>query len=129
MHALNWLRKRCQRARHDRAGFTLVEVLVVLVILSIGIIPLAMVQTRARQEVQESDRYTRALTIAQREMEMTKGLGFAAAAPDSGSEDGVDWIVNVQDVDIGLRQVGVSVSFLQGTQRETLVVSSLLSLR
>lgn len=113
----------------DRAGFSLVEVLVVMVILSIGILPLALVQARARAEVQEADNYTRAVTIAQRQMEMVKGLGYAAAVSDTGMTDGVTWRTTVTDPDMGLRQIDVEVIFNQGGEPDTLAMTSLLSMR
>lgn len=112
-----------------RRGFSLVEVLVVLVIISIGILPLAIVQTQARRDVTESDRYTRAVTLAQRQLEWTKGMGFAAAAPDSGYEGGLIWRTRVEDVDVGLRRVGVIVVIPQSNQPDTLRMAGLVSLR
>ena len=110
-------------------GFTLVEVLVVLVILSIGILPLALVQTRARSEVVEADQYTRALTVAQRQLESTKGLGYMNAVGGEGIEDGIAWQTTVADVDVGLRRIDVDVLFSQGSQPDTLRMTSLLSIR
>lgn len=120
-----WLRRR----RGGREGFTLVEVLVVMVIMAIGILPLAFIQTRARSEVQESDNYTRAVTVAQHQLEWTKGLGFAAAVPDSGTQDGVTWRTRLTDVDLGLRRIDVTVIFNQGGTPDTLQMTSLLSMR
>lgn len=110
-------------------GFTLVEVLVVMVILSIGILPLAIVQTQARHEVQEADTYTRAVTVAQEQLEWATGMGFEDAQPDSGQTGGVTWRTTVTDVDVGLRQLDVTVFFNQGSTPDTLRVSSLVSMR
>ena len=129
MRALSRFLRRRRRLILSRQGFTLVEVLVVMVILSIGILPLALVQTRARAEVQEADNYTRAVTIAQREMESAKGMGFANAVADSGFEDGIRWHTAIADVDMGLRQVDVAVIFNQGGTPDTLRVVCLLSMR
>lgn len=129
MRTLNPIRRLLARSRRRDDGFTLVEVLVVMVILAIGILPLALVQSRARAEVQEADNYTRAVTIAQRELEWVKGQGFAAAAPDSGLESGVAWRTQVTDVDVGLRRIDVSVVFNQGALPDTLRMTSLLSMR
>lgn len=126
---LDSLRRKLTAAANNRRGFTLVEVLVVLVIIAIGIMPLALVQTRARQEVTESDRYTRAVTLAQRQLEWTKGMGFNAAVSDSGYVGDLAWRTRVEDVDIGLRRVAVVVTFTQGAQADTLRMASLLSLR
>jgi prepilin-type N-terminal cleavage/methylation domain-containing protein len=117
------------RRRLARDGFTLVEVLVVLVIISIGILPLALVQSRARQDVTETDRYTRAVNLAQRQLEWSRGLGFEAAAPDSGLDGELFWRTRIQNVDVGLRQVQVTVIFPHGGEPDTLRMASLLSMR
>jgi prepilin-type N-terminal cleavage/methylation domain-containing protein len=129
MRALDRFRRWLRRGRRGRGGFTLVEVLVVMVIMAIGILPLALIQTRARAEVQESDSYTRAVTVAQHQLEWAKGRGFAAAAPDSGYQDGVAWRTALTDVDMGLRRVDVIVVFNQGGTPDTLQMTSLLSMR
>ena len=56
-----------------REGFSLVEILMVLIILSIGILPVVIVQHRSRREISESDRYSQAITLAQAQMERIKG--------------------------------------------------------
>jgi prepilin-type N-terminal cleavage/methylation domain-containing protein len=130
------MRRRDQRRRKapaavvcDRGGFTLVEVLIVLVIITIGILPLAVVQTRARQEVFSVDRHTQALALAQRQLEWTRGMGFANAVDDSGTVDGMQWSAVVQDVDMRLRRVSVMIVYTQGTSQDTLRVASLISER
>lgn len=129
MRAIRSIQSRWRAQARDRQGFTLVEVLVVLLILTIGILPLALVQSQARREVNEADRYTEAMTRAQRELEWAKGLGFNNAAPDSGIDGALAWRTDVVDVDVGLRQVSVSVIFAQGSTPDTLTMVSLLSLR
>ena len=113
----------------DRDGFTLVEVLVVMVIITIGILPLAMVQTRARQEVSEADRFTQAMNVAQEQLEWTKGMGFENAIPSAGTDGAVSWTTGVEDLDVGLRRVSVTVIFPQGSQPDTLQIAALLSIR
>ena len=113
----------------NRDGFTLVEVLVVMVIITIGILPLAMVQTRARQEVSEADRFTQAMNVAQEQLEWTKGMGYANAVPNSGTDGAVSWRTGVEDLDVGLRRITVTVIFPQGSQPDTLQMAALLSIR
>jgi prepilin-type N-terminal cleavage/methylation domain-containing protein len=112
-----------------RDGFTLVEVLVVLMIITIGILPLAMVQHRSRQEVGQADRYTQAMTRAQQQLEWAKGMGFANAAPDSGVDGTLIWRTDVDEIEVGLRRVRVTVIFPQRNRPDTLSVASLISIR
>ncbi len=112
-----------------RDGFTLVEVMVVMVIITIGILPLALVQTRARQEVGEANRFTQAMSVAQEQLEWTKGLGFEDAVADSGMTGAIAWRTRVEDLDVGLRRLEVTVIFPQGADTDTLQMASLLSIR
>lgn len=107
-------------------GFTLVELMVALVILTIGLLPLAFVQTRAQQDVFDSGRYTEALEIAQLQMEETKSQGFGVAATDTGTVDNYQWIRDVQNVGQGLDQITVSVSWSErGDQRQVKLINRL----
>jgi prepilin-type N-terminal cleavage/methylation domain-containing protein len=113
----------------QRDGFTLTELMVVLVILAIGILPLAMVQSRARQEVSESNRYTQAITVAQDQLERMKGLGFNNAAPDSGVVGAITWRANVVAVSLGLERLQVTVSWTDIDGPQSLTVADLVSMR
>jgi prepilin-type N-terminal cleavage/methylation domain-containing protein len=110
-------------------GFTLPEVLVVMVILAVGVLPLTLIQTRARAEVRETDRYTQAVTVAQQQLEWAKGQGFGRAVADSGHTGHVVWRTNVQQVAFGLERIDVRVIFQQGSRPDTLNVTSLVSMR
>ncbi len=112
-----------------RGGFTLVEVLVVMVILAVGVLPLTMIQARSRAEVRETDRYTQAVTVAQQQLEWAKGQGFGNVVPDSGMAGHVVWRTDVQQVAFGLERIQVQVVFRQGSSPDTLRVASLLSMR
>jgi Tfp pilus assembly protein PilV len=103
--------------------------LVVMMILAIGILPLAMVQSRARQEVGKSDRYTQAITVAQDQLERMRGLGFGNAAPDSGTAGPITWRSNVTLVSQGLERLEVTVSWNDPDGVKTLNVANLASLR
>jgi prepilin-type N-terminal cleavage/methylation domain-containing protein len=116
-------------SRVDRGGFTLTEILVVLVILTIGIVPLAVVQSSARREVSKSDRYTQAMALAQSRIEQMRGAGFGNAAPDSGNAGQLRWVADVQNVSFGMDRVGVTVTWFDGRSDQTLRMVSLVSMR
>jgi len=112
-----------------RGGFTLTEIIVVLGILAIGILPLAVVQSRARRDVTRSDMYTQAITIAQSQLEQMKGRGFGNAVPDSGQVGQIQWWANVTNVSFGLDRYDVTVIWPDGTRNRTIQVSDLCSMR
>jgi prepilin-type N-terminal cleavage/methylation domain-containing protein len=117
------------RPKLGRDGFTLTEILVVLAILVIGILPLAILQSQARHEVNRSDRLTQASTLAQQRLEEMKGLGFGNAAPDSGWVGPLQWSTNVTQVALGLERLEVSVIWRDVTGPRTLQVADLISMR
>ncbi len=124
-----WRRKRLEAAGPDRAGFTLVEILVVLMIITIGIVPLALVQTRARHEVSRSDEMTQAIVLAQNRIEQARSVGFGNVLPDSGQVGRMRWLLTVQNASFGLDEIGVTISWNDPQGVQTLRMSSLLSMR
>lgn len=113
----------------NRDGFSLVEILMVLLVLSVGILPVVIIQHRSRREVSESDRYTQAVTVAQAQMERIKGMGFGNAAADSGQIGEVDWVCTVTNVSFGLDRVEVTASWSGDRGEEQVTVANLLSMR
>ena len=69
--------------RRDEAGVTLIEIMVVLVVVSVGVLALSGVQMRSSADVYSTGRHTRALQVAQQKMEIARGGGFALAVSDS----------------------------------------------
>lgn len=112
-----------------REGFTLVEIMMVLMVLAVGVLPIAVIQHHAREEVSESDRYTQGLELAQFHLERVKGMGFGAAVPDSGTTGHVDWTVHVNNLSFGLDRIDVTTSWQNDGQTESLTVSDLVSMR
>jgi len=112
-----------------RDGFTLVEILMVLMILSVGILPVAVIQHRARQEVSEADRYTNGIVIASTQLERIKGMGFGVAAADSGAIGPVNWTAQITNVSFGLDRIVVTSSWQNGGAVESLTVTDLISMR
>ncbi len=123
------LRRTGSRLVPGREGFTLVEILMTLMILTVGILPLAIIQHRARHEVSESDRYSQGITVAQAQLERIKGLGFGNAVADTGQVGNVGWTAAVTNVSFGLDRIDVAVSWQNGSSVQTLTVSDLVSMR
>jgi prepilin-type N-terminal cleavage/methylation domain-containing protein len=114
---------------HNEKGFSLVEVMVVMIMLAVAIIPMATLQTRSNNHIFRSVQRTEALEIAQSRMERIKAGGFADAVPDSGLVDNFTWRVDVQDVGIGLRSVSVTVQWQVYGFHRSVEVDNLMSSR
>jgi len=112
-----------------REGFSLVEILMVMMILSVGILPIAVIQHRARKEVNESDRYTKGIVIASTQLERIKGMGFGNALADSGSVGNVNWTAQINNVAFGLDRIVVTASWQNDKVVESLTVTDLMSMR
>ena len=110
-------------------GFSLVEIMMVMLILTVGILPLAVIQHSAKRDVTESARYTDVLTVAHSQMERIKGLGFNTAASDSGTVGRVTWNATVSNVSIGLDRIVVTASVDDGGAGQSITIADLLSLR
>ena len=124
--------RRLQRLRArliQRAGFSLIEIMVVMLILSVGVIPIAVVQHQARREVSEADRHTDAIVLAQGQLERLKAMGFGNVVPDSGVVNNITWTSRVNNVSFGLDRIDVIATWGTGRDQQTLVVSDLLSMR
>jgi prepilin-type N-terminal cleavage/methylation domain-containing protein len=113
----------------DRSGFTLTEILVVLVVLIIGVLPLAVFQSQARRDVSRSDTYTRAITMAQERLETMRSVGFGNAAPDTGEAGQLQWATNVQNVGFGLDRLTVTVVWTEGNRVRTVQMANMISMR
>ena len=112
-----------------RDGFTLVEIMMVLMILTIGILPIAVIQHRARDQVSEADRVTQAIEIGQMQLERLKGMGFGNAAPGQGQIGNVTWTATVTNVSFGMDRIEVTVAWNNDGVQETLTMADLVSMR
>ena len=113
----------------NNKGITLVEIMIVLVVLTLGIIPIAAVQMRSNRDVFHSGQRTEALNVAQMQMERSRSLGFTNAVTDSGVVGGYTWQTTVAPVSFGLNSITVTVLWQeQGTQRNA-TLRGLVSMR
>jgi prepilin-type N-terminal cleavage/methylation domain-containing protein len=112
-----------------REGFTLVEILMVLMILSVGVLPIAVIQHRARQQVSESDRVTQAIEIGQMQLERIKGMGFGNGVAEQGQLGQITWNTTVTNVSFGMDRIEVTVAWDNDGRRETLTMADLVSMR
>ena len=112
-----------------REGFTLVEIMMALMILTLGVLPIAVIQHQARREVSEADRHTQGVQIAQMHLERIKGMGFGNAVPDSGQLGHIAWTVRVTNVSFGMDRIDVITTWETDRGQQSITISDLVSLR
>jgi prepilin-type N-terminal cleavage/methylation domain-containing protein len=111
------------------AGVTLVELMIVLVVIAIGVLALSGVQTRSSRDVYATGRRTRALAVAQTQIEVARSLGFTGAVRDSGQADGFNWKTSVDTTGVDLKRLTVTVSWSEKGLADSLQLIDLLSAR
>jgi len=113
----------------NNTGVTLIELMFVVLILAIGILPIAAIQAQSHRDIYESGQRTRALNIANMQMERVRNVGFANAAADSGSVGVFGWNTQIQPQSFGLNAVTVTVQWPEGDDTEVIQLRNLISTR
>lgn len=75
--------KRQRQIPAKEAGFSLIEVLVVLTVLGLAMMPLASTQFNSRRAITQADRQSQAMQVAIEQIERARMSGFGAAVADS----------------------------------------------
>lgn len=98
-------------------GFTVVEVLVAMLVLSIGVLGMTLTAALATRMVAEGHRYSAAAAIAHERMEILRSQSCAAMTSGSTSGTyGVAWTVDAVADAVPARELTVSVTS-PGTSR------------
>jgi len=113
----------------NREGFTLVEMLMVMMILTVGVLPIAIIQHQAKREVTESDQFSTAIIVAQDQLEGLKGMGFGNIVADAGAVDNVTWASSVTNVSFGLDRIEVTATWTSNGEAQSLTIADLVSMR
>jgi Tfp pilus assembly protein PilV len=115
--------------RPDERGVTLVELMVVLVFLAVGLLALAGVQTRSSRDVDATGRSSRALSVAENQMEIARAAGYVLAVADSGQSGVFTWNTAVDSAEVGLRHIRVTVSWTEKGVARSIRVDNLVASR
>jgi prepilin-type N-terminal cleavage/methylation domain-containing protein len=113
----------------ESAGVTLIELMIVLVIVSIGIMALSGVQTSSTTNVYRTGRRTQALAVAQTEMEVGRSLGYTLAIADTGQTGIYNWVAAVDSVNVGLKRITITVSWTEKAATDSVKLFDLVSAR
>ena len=112
----------------DAAGFTILEVLAALLVLTVGLLALAATMGYAASMVGQGKRYAEVAALAQARIEMLRAGGCDAMSPGStiAGRYAVSWTV-ARVHSGGARQIGLTVTSptTRGTRADTLTATVL----
>ena len=99
------------------AGFTLIEVMMAIVILSVGMLAIAGMQINAIKGNSQASKITMATALIEEKLDGYKSMPYAAIKDEEGTRDGfLDWKTSVaaNTPANGLKSITVSVSWNDG---------------
>jgi Tfp pilus assembly protein PilV len=115
--------------RHAETGFTLVELMIVIVFVAVGVLALSGIQTHSYKDVYTTGRRTRALELAKTQAEISRSDGYLNASPDSGQVGIYTWNTAVDSVGVGFLRVTVNVNWNESGNPQNVQIVDLLSAR
>jgi len=121
--------KRCKK----REGFTLVEVILAAMILSMSVLAIGAVNTRSIIQTRLNRQYETAASLANRQLSLMDYIGidnFLKAGKTEGKTEYVgmsfDWQVVTELQTTGLYLVTVKISWLEGRKTYSVAVQTML---
>ena len=111
--------------RCPRQGFTLLEILVAMTVLSVGIVGVLGTFTLSLRTGLQASRIGQATEIAQRQMELASA-GLDAALDQTGSKGAYTWQMKQTDLPEGLKVVSVAVNWLERGRTQTFTLSQIV---
>ena len=100
-------RRQAGSPRHRRAGFTLVELIVAIIILTVGVLGLASVSAVVMRQITGSSFQNRAAAIASSRFERLRSVSCAAAAGGTATSGGITerWTVQMLNRSMQIQDV------------------------
>ncbi len=105
----------CLPCRHRQSGFTLIEIMIAMFVLSVGLLGAAGVATTVINGNVFSNKITTATTLAQDKMEELKGTAYASITP--GGPETLEsiytrtWTATPDSPAAGMKAIDVTVTF------------------
>jgi Tfp pilus assembly protein PilV len=111
---------------------SIIELMVVLVVVSVGILALSGIQTHSSRDVFTTGQRTTALSVAQTQMESKRALGYTLALSDTGTTGIYNWTSVVDTVgpgSNGLNRITVTVNWTVNGVPDSVKLYNLVSAR
>jgi type IV pilus assembly protein PilV len=125
---------RSQSSINSEEAFTLIEIMIALVVLSVGLVALAGLQISAIKGNAFSKRMTTAVTIANARLEEIKNTAYANIQSESSTQVSAsnmnftrEVTVNNDSPVLNTKTVNVTVTWKDGSKSHTVPISTIIS--
>jgi type IV pilus assembly protein PilV len=125
---------RSQSSINSEEAFTLIEIMIALVVLSVGLVALAGLQISAIKGNAFSKRMTTAVTIANARLEEIKNTAYANIQSESSTQVSASNMnftrqvtVNNDSPVLNTKTVNVTVTWKDGSKSHTVPISTIIS--
>jgi len=122
------------RRTHSEAGFSFIDVMLALVILTIGVLALADLQTVTLKRGISSQRLISAITIAEQKMETIKKTTYANIMAEPSTQVTASGLTYTRQVTVAndsplvnTKTVTVTVTWLDGSQNHTVPTATIIA--
>ena len=122
------------RRTHSEAGFSFIDVMLALVILTIGVLALADLQTVTLKRGISSQRLISAITIAEQKMETIKKTTYANIMAEPSTQVTASGLTFTRQVTVAndsplvnSKTVTVTVTWLDGSQNHTVPTATIIA--
>lgn len=115
-------------AANGSDGFTLIEALIALLVLSVGLLAIAVMQIDAIKGNSQASHITEATALIEEKLEGYKSVAYAQIQDEQGNEDIYQWVTTVQ-VDTpatNLKTVTVNVTWPSGNRSHSLSFGTII---
>jgi type IV pilus assembly protein PilV len=110
-------------------GFTLIEILISLLVLSIGLLSVAAMQLSAIEGNSNASHITEATALIQKKLDGYKALDYDDISDESGTEDIYTWTttVDANSPANNLKTISVDISWSKGDRTDSLSFGTIIA--
>ncbi|MDY0374943.1 MAG: prepilin-type N-terminal cleavage/methylation domain-containing protein [Desulfobacterium sp.] len=118
-----------QGALGNGEGFTLIEVLIAMLVMSVGLLTLGGMQVVAIKSNSNASNITTATALIEEKLDVYKSMDYTAIVNENGSQNNFDWNTSVaaNTPANGLKTITVNVSWTGGNKTHSLAFGTIVA--
>ena len=117
------------RAVTGSDGFTLIEVLIALLVLSIGLLSVAAMQISSIKGNGEANHITEVTALMEKKLDGYKSMDYDTIVDEAGTEDIYDWVTTVKANEPvnDLKTITIDVTWFTGEKEHSLSFGTIIA--